>query len=263
MQYTYSVCTAQHIGGREEQQDRLTFVQHKTLNGVALAVVADGMGGRTGGGIAAEQVVTTCTQLFEQLQGDESPADLLTEAVIESHTIIKLLSLSEEKEPHSTMVAMIMTPTLFHWVHVGDSRMYVFRHGVLKELTRDHSFVMDAILSGKLTPEQAAVHPSRNVLTSALGSMATPRYSSGKLNKPQAGDTFLLASDGVWGYFDNTELRRILTSMKPKPAAQLLMELARERGRENGDNLSLIVIKLMSLDASDGLEGAVTVLHSE
>jgi PPM family protein phosphatase len=246
MDYTLSACTAQHIGGREEQQDRLTLVQHPRHKGVALAVVADGMGGRTGGGIAAQQVITTTTQLFERLESSESPASMLAEAVAESHAVIKLLSISEEKEPHSTMVAMVITPKSFHWVHVGDSRLYVFRHGVLKEMTSDHSFVTDAILSGKLTPDQAAIHPKRNMLTSALGSDITPRYSVGKLSSPQAGDTFLLASDGLWAYFKNTELCRILTHMTPKQASQLLVELSRERGGERGDNLSLIVIKLQS-----------------
>lgn len=248
MDYTLSACTAQHIGGREEQQDRLCLIQHPRHKGVALAVVADGMGGRTGGGIAAQQVITTTTQLFERMSSDESPVTLLAEAVAESHAVIKLLSLSEEKEPHSTMVAMVITPKTFHWVHVGDSRLYVFRHGVLKEMTSDHSFVTDAILSGKLTPDQAAVHPNRNMLTSALGSDTELRYSTGKLVSPQAGDTFLLASDGLWAYFNNTELCRILTRMTAKQSAQLLVELARERGGTRGDNLSLVVIKLLSPD---------------
>ncbi len=250
MDYTLSACTAQHIGGREEQQDRLCLIQHPRHKDVALAVVADGMGGRTGGGIAAQQVITTTTQLFERMEPDESPATLLVEAVAESHAVIKLLSLSEEKEPHSTMVAMVITPKTFHWVHVGDSRLYVFRHGVLKEMTSDHSFVTDAILSGKLTPDQAAVHPNRNMLTSALGSDTDLRYSVGKLVSPQAGDTFLLASDGLWAYFKNTELCRILTRMTAKQSAQLLVELARERGGTRADNLSLIVIKLLSPDLS-------------
>jgi serine/threonine protein phosphatase PrpC len=249
MEYKLSACTAQHIGGRAEQQDCLTFLKHPRHKGMALAVLADGMGGRTGGSIAAEQVITTTTQLFERLETNESPASMLAEAVTESHTVIKLLSISEEKEPHSTMVAMVLTPQFFHWVHVGDSRLYVFRHGVLKEMTSDHSFVTDAILSGRLTPEQAAVHPSRNMLTSALGSKATPRFSAGKLSSPQAGDVFLLASDGLWAHFKNSELCRVLTRMTAKKSAQLLLELARERGGEHGDNLSLVVIQLLSKDA--------------
>ncbi len=246
--YRLSACTAQHIGDRKEQQDRLALVKHERLKGVALAVVADGMGGRTGGGIAAEQVITTVTQLFERLQADESPEELLCDAVTETHSIIKLLSLSEEKEPHSTMVALLTTPETFHWVHVGDSRLYLFRHGVLKEVTSDHSFVIDAILAGKLTAEQAAVHPNRNMLTSALGMKSTPRYTVGELKSPQIGDTFLLCSDGLWGHFKTNELCHIISTMAPKAASQLLLELARERGHGQGDNISLIVLKVVPAD---------------
>jgi PPM family protein phosphatase len=247
--YRLSACTAQHIGDRPEQQDRLALVKHERLKGVALAVVADGMGGRTGGGIAAEQAVTTISQLFERFQVDESPIELLSEAVTQTHSIIKLLSLSEEKEPHSTMVALMTTPDKFYWVHVGDSRLYLFRHGVLKEVTSDHSFVIDAIIAGKLTAEQAAVHPNRNMLTSALGMSSTPRYTLGELDGPQIGDAFLICSDGLWGHFKTNELCHIISTMGPKPASQLLLELARERGRGQGDNISLIVLKLVSADA--------------
>ena len=253
--YRLAACTAQHIGDRQEQQDRLALMKHDRLSGVALAVVADGMGGRTGGGIAAEQVITTISQLFERFQADESPFDLLSNAVKETHAIIKLLSISEEKEPHSTMVALMTTPSKFFWVHVGDSRLYLFRNGMLKEVTSDHSFVIDAITAGKLTVEQAAVHPNRNMLTSALGMSSVPRYTIGDLTNPKIGDTFLLCSDGLWGHFKTEELCHIVSTMPPKTASQLLMELARERGRKHGDNISMVIVKVVPKD-----EGPTTVM---
>ncbi len=251
--YQLSACTAQHIGDREEQQDRLTLLKHPRLKGYVMAVVADGMGGRTGGGIAAEQVINTCSQLFNSFQELESLPDMLASAVLEAHSVIKLLSLAEEKEPHSTMVMMVTTPTSFHWVHVGDSRLYLFRDGAMKEVTCDHSFVIDAILAGKLTPEQAAVHPNRNMLTSALGMSTVPRYTLGEWLSPQAGDTFLIASDGLWGHFKTSELCHILSTMPAKSASQLLIELARERAKGKGDNVSLVILKLKPPNAPDTL----------
>jgi serine/threonine protein phosphatase PrpC len=224
-------------------------MKHPKLSGYALAVVADGMGGRTGGGIAAEQVITTITQLFERFQIDESPEDMLSETVSQTHSIIKLLSMSEEKEPHSTMVALFTTPDKFFWVHVGDSRLYLFRHGVLKEVTSDHSFVIDAIVAGKLTAEQAAVHPNRNMLTSALGMSSNPRFTIGELASPQVGDAFLICSDGLWGHFKTSELCHIVSTMSPKQASQLLIELSRDRGRKQGDNISLIIVKVVAGDS--------------
>jgi PPM family protein phosphatase len=249
--YKITASTAQSIGDRQEQQDRILLAPHEKHPGYVLAVVADGMGGRTGGGIAAEQVMTTMAQLFHRHQIDDSIENFLIECVQESHATIKMLSISEEKEPHSTVVSLMCTPNRFYWMHVGDSRLYVFRHGVLKEFTKDHSFVMDAIAAGKLTPEQANVHPNRNMLTSALGMVSEPRFTLGCLDKPQVGDTFLLASDGLWTYFKSNELSHILSSMSASASTKLLMELARERGDRKGDNISMIVIKLVVPEAED------------
>ncbi len=251
--YKLSACTAQHIGDRQEQQDRLTLIKHPRLKGYALAVVAVGMGGRTGGGIAAEQVVNTCTQLFNSFQELDNVPEMLSTCVLEAHAVIKLLSMSEEKEPHSTMVAFVATPTTIHWVHVGDSRLYSFRDGILKEVTTDHSYVSDAILAGLLTPEQAAVHPNRNMLTSALGMTTVPRYTLSELKTPLAGDSFLIASDGLWGYFKTSELEHILSTMSAKTASQLLIEVARERAHGQGDNVSLVVINLKHENVLDGI----------
>jgi PPM family protein phosphatase len=253
--YKLSAFTAQHIGDRHEQQDRMCLLKHPRLKGVSMAVLADGMGGRTGGGIAAEQVINTCEQLFNSSQELESIPEMLASAVLEAHAVIKLLSLSEEKEPHSTMVALVMTPTHFHWVHVGDSRLYMFRDNAMHEVTCDHSFVIDAILAGKLTPEQAAVHPNRNMLTSALGMATEPRYTLGELHQPQVGDTFLIASDGVWGHFKTQELTHILSAMPAKTASKLLIELSRERAQGRGDNASLIIINVKPDDTVDTVFG--------
>jgi PPM family protein phosphatase len=249
--YKITASTAQSIGDRQEQQDRLLLASHEKYSDHVMAIVADGMGGRTGGGIAAEQVITTMKQLFNSYQLNESIENLLTECVIEAHTTIKMLSISEEKEPHSTVVALICTPDTFHWMHIGDSRLYVFRQGTLKECTQDHSFVMDAISAGKMTQKEANTHPNRNMLTSALGMSTIPRFSLGYLNDPQIGDSFLLASDGLWAYFTTEELCYIVSSMTAKEATKLLMEIARERGEKRGDNISIIVIKLAAPDAID------------
>jgi serine/threonine protein phosphatase PrpC len=248
--YKLSACTAQHIGDRQEQQDRLTLIKHPRLKSYAMAVVADGMGGRTGGGVAAEQAVNTCTQLFNSFQELENVPELLMNCVLEAHAVIKLLSISEEKEPHSTMVTLLATPSAVHWVHVGDSRLYLFRNHALKEVTIDHSYTTDAVAAGLLTLEQAAVHPNRNMLTSALGMTTTPRYTLGELLDPLPGDTFLIASDGLWGYFAIEELEQVLTTMTGKVACEFLIEIARQRAQGRGDNLSIVVLNLIAEEAS-------------
>lgn len=246
--YRLTACTSQHIGDRKDQQDRLALVQSPNFEGIALAVVADGMGGKTGGGMAAEQAVSTAVQLFNSFGAGERVEDLLAQMVHESHTVIRLLSLSEEKEPHSTFVAMVITPTVFFWGHVGDSRLYHFRHGVLQQRTTDHSFVEEAIRSGKMTEAQAKNHKFRNMLVSALGTPEQPKYDIGGTLEPQAGDAFILASDGLWGYFEDHELGKILDAMSAREASELLVDITRERAQGRGDNLSFVIVKLLAAD---------------
>jgi PPM family protein phosphatase len=243
--YIISACTSMHIGDRAEQQDRVALSQHPLYDGMAFAVLADGMGGRTGGGLAADQAVKTCTQLFKEYRNNESVPALMEQCVKESNALIKLLSLSEEKDPHCTLVALLVQAGRCDWVHVGDSRLYVFRHSLLKTMTVDHSFVMESVSQGTLTPQQAAHHIDKNMLTSALGMQHTPKFTLGHMAQAQIGDVFLLVSDGLWTYFEPSELSRILSNMDPKSACETLTAQARERAGGRGDNLSIIVLKIL------------------
>ena len=203
-------------------QDRVAIIAHPTLKGYALAVLADGMGGRSGGAIAAQQVITTAQQLMVHFSIDDSPKEFLTQLVQESHAVIKLLSISDEKEPHSTLVALLITPTELHWVHVGDSRLYRFRHGALAEETSDHSFVNEALAQGLIRADQAETHPQRNMITSALGAIKKPKFDLAELKNPRAGDFFILSSDGLWAYIEPVEMADIVLGMNIKTAANLM-----------------------------------------
>jgi PPM family protein phosphatase len=244
------VCAAQHQGDRKEQQDRVAVVVHPKRAGVVLAVLADGMGGHTGGALAAEQVVHTATTNFDHFApAEESPETLLGNALAEAHAMIKSSRFINEKEPHSTAVLLLMQPGKITWAHCGDSRLHWFRGTGLVARTVDHSYVESLVASGRITPEAALTHPNRNVLTTSLGGRDTPKIDFGECHHLLAGDSFLLSSDGLWAYFEEDELARIVAGNPARRASEILIELARERAGGSGDNLSLAIIKLVEVAA--------------
>src|SRR6185437_8180287 len=110
-QYKIEAGTGQHIGDRSEQQDRTALFVAPKAPGYMMAVLADGMGGLSGGSLAAEQVIRTAQQNFEHFSpAGDSIETMLENIGKEAHTIINLTAFSSEKQPHSTMVILVLTP---------------------------------------------------------------------------------------------------------------------------------------------------------
>ena len=240
-------CVAQHQGDRTEQQDRVALFPHPRGGGVALAVVADGMGGHTGGALAAQQVIHTSNNNLEQFSArSESPQSLLESSLNEAHLLIKASRFMNEKDPHSTAVMLIVQPGKASWAHCGDSRLYRFRGDQPLFRTSDHSYVEQLVANGKITPDQALVHPNRNILMTSLGGNDAPQIDFGEAQDLQPGDSFLLCSDGLWGYFGDAELAGVIDACSAREASELLISRARVRGLGEGDNISLVILKLLA-----------------
>lgn len=250
MPIAVDACVAQHLGDRREQQDRVTLLRHPTLRGVALAVLADGMGGHTGGALAAEQVVHTAdTNLRRFAPNAETPEQLLRSSLLEAHTMIKASRFINEKEPHSTAVMLLLQPGEATWAHCGDSRLYRFRGRKCLFHTADHSYVGRLQARGEITAEEARVHPRRNILLTSLGGRDDPEFAFGSSGDLAAGDSFLLCSDGLWDYFSDAELATVVAADTARGAAEILIGVARERARGKGDNVSLAIVKLIEAPA--------------
>jgi serine/threonine protein phosphatase PrpC len=245
MPLTIEACTAQHIGDRKEQQDRVAIYAHPKVRGTLLAVLADGMGGHTGGALAAEQVLHCGRQNFEATgPAPDVVAEMLTSSIRDAHDGIQLTRYTSEQDPHSTACLLVLQPGRADWAHCGDSRIYHFRNGERIARSVDHSYVMDMVQRGFLTEEQAEKHPNKNVLVSCLGDKELPRVDLGSAAPLAAGDCFLLCSDGVWAYFSDEELGRILRDHPPRRAAEVLIDNARGRADGRGDNCSLAIVRL-------------------
>lgn len=239
-------CVASHIGDRLEQQDRVALFVHPQHPDIVLAVLADGMGGLSGGAMAAEQVLLRARQNLESYAPrHETPESLLHSVLTEAHLGIRLTRFTTELEPHSTAAALLLQPEGAWWVHCGDSRVYHLRGGVLQSRTRDHSVVGELLEQGRLDEAGARSHPRRSVLLSCLGEQREPRIDGAGARPLRAGDHFLLCSDGLWTYFSDSELALTVHEHSPRVAAERLLALARERAGGAGDNIALAILKLV------------------
>jgi PPM family protein phosphatase len=178
--------------GKQRDHNEDAFV---VLTDAHAAAIADGMGGLARGEVASRMVVEAVAE-FLQKQGDA------TQAIQEAHRRIRTASMSGGSERMgSTAVALRIdgqTANL-HWV--GDSRAYLWRDGVLKQITKDHSFVEELIDAGAIAAHEAETHPNRNVLTRAVGIRDTAEIKVDETSvKLQAGDCLLLCTDGLHGY---------------------------------------------------------------
>ena len=250
MPLTIDACKAIHIGDREEQQDRVAIFPHPSFKGAVLAVLADGMGGLSGGAMAAEQVIHASKSNFERFGPGANVREMLSASINDGHDSIRLTALSEEKDPHSTACVFVMTPGRADWAHCGDSRIYHFRKGELVSRTVDHSLVMrKMVVPGFLTEEQAESHPNKNLLVSCLGEEARPEIDFGETTPLQDGDCFMMCSDGIWAYYKTEELGQLLSTLSPKEASDALVARARERAKGRGDNCSLAIIKITEIES--------------
>ena len=108
--FRLTAATGTHRGDRAYQQDQVAVIAHPRIAGCVMGIVADGMGGKSGGRKAADQVILTARQLFERYSPeDESPAELLSQITSEAHLMIKLTAISAEEEPHSTIASFVIT----------------------------------------------------------------------------------------------------------------------------------------------------------
>ena len=241
--------TGIHRGDRAYQQDQVEVIAHHRTAGCLLGVLADGMGGKSGGRKAADQVLLTAQQLFERYAPSrDDPAQTLKQLVMEAHLMIKLTAITSEEEPHSTIAAFLVSPSRdCDVVHAGDSRIYHFRNAEMLSRSVDHSYVQRLVDEGQISEDEANVHPQSNLLTGCLGTHQDPPLSHRHLGQLQVGDSMLACSDGLWHYFTPRELGAIVHALPPREASEMLISKARQRARGGGDNLSLALVRVDKL----------------
>lgn len=241
---------------RDNNEDRVgLWARH----GIVLAVVADGMGGAVAGEEASRLVIEAIQADFlGEARGSETLRELSEDEIgdkLRSAVRRANQAIIERANDHPELQGMGTTITLalirdnrVIIAHVGDSRAYLIdgREGWINQITDDHSFVEALLASGHITPEQAAVHPMRNVLYRALGQVddTDADLYSRTLNE---GDWLVLCSDGLTRHVQPAEIATMITpDALPDDIATRLVKQANKRGGE--DNISAVVIKMESAD---------------
>jgi protein phosphatase len=209
-----------------------------------LAVVADGMGGHIGGQVASGLAVDTvkATYLSETAQ---DPRAALVAGFRNAHAAIHdyVREHPDLKSMGTTCTAAVVRDFQLYYGHIGDSRLYLVHNGAISQITRDHSMVNRLLERGQITPEEAAVHPDRNVLTAALGMQSQPaaEFSEAPLEL-WPGDVILICSDGLHGLVSDEEMNAVVKASAPRDACRTLVEMAKDRGGH--DNITIQVLKL-------------------
>jgi serine/threonine protein phosphatase PrpC len=215
-----------------------------------LVLVADGMGGHAAGEVASalarETVGTLLARALDEGVPEEELPAVMHESIRAAHAEILAYAARhpDARGLGTTLTAGILLPQgRLHLVHVGDSRAYRLRDGVLAQLTRDHTWVQREVDAGRLTPAAARRHPLAHIITRALGvdSAARPDLLREAL---LPGDVLLLCTDGLTGMVEDGELARVLASGLPIPErVEALIHAANHHGGD--DNVTAVVVEVM------------------
>ncbi|WP_406094835.1 Stp1/IreP family PP2C-type Ser/Thr phosphatase [Streptomyces sp. NBC_01013] len=222
--------------------------------GPRLLAIADGMGGQAAGEVASSEVISTLVQLDDDVPG----SDILTSLGTAVQRANDQLRMMVEEDPQlegmgTTLTALLWTGQRLGLVHVGDSRAYLLRDGVLTQITQDHTWVQRLVDEGRITEEEATTHPQRSLLMRALGSgdHVEPDLS---IREVRAGDRYLICSDGLSGVVSHQTMEETLASYQgPQETIQDLIQLALRGG--GPDNITCIVADVLDVDSNDSLAG--------
>jgi serine/threonine protein phosphatase PrpC len=230
------------VGGRNHNEDDL---RHGRSGSRWYAVLSDGAGGHKGGAIASD-IVVRMTALGLQSATQATP-EYLTQLVCEANdTLLQSQDKRSRDRMHATLVALWIDAQREEalWTHVGDSRLYMLRHGRVAHMTLDDSVVQRMVSAGYLTPEEALNHPQKNQLVCAMGAEDGVEPNTVPTTVAvEDGDAFLLCSDGWWDHFEPHDIETAFAeSTSPDEWLDLMAGVIVQVGLPRQDNYSAIAV---------------------
>ncbi len=228
---------------RDTNQD--AYAVGELPGGVAWAVVCDGMGGAAGGNIASALAVKVISEKinnsYNAQMKDISIKNMLHSALVAANLEVFDMSLErpELRGMGTTVVCAIVKEGQAYIMHAGDSRAYIVSDNGLKQITMDHSMVQDLVNKGKITEEEAAVHPNKNIITRALGVEKTIEIDFRQVDLDR-GNTLIICTDGLSNYVSSQEICEEIKDSKYYAFADRLVKKANANG--GGDNITVVAI---------------------
>lgn len=238
------------IGMRSEQQDSFGISELKAeaieKKGI-FAILADGMGGLSGGERASMATVISCLHYFETHDMGESTSKEMLEMARNANSEVREVLGAENGASGSTLAAVFIREETLFWMTVGDSRIFLYRDYALTQLNRDHNYaarLQEKVEAGEITQQEALEDPQKNALTSYIGIRRLEEIDGNEEALTLAGgDRILLLSDGVYNSVTEEE---ILESMQ-LPLARGMMNLGMQvegKRKKNQDNYTAIVLEI-------------------
>ncbi|TCD54411.1 Stp1/IreP family PP2C-type Ser/Thr phosphatase [Alloscardovia theropitheci] len=232
--------------------------QDSTFSGVRLVAVCDGMGGHAGGDTASTIAIRSLAHIetipltAKRSKAVEDVSTMLSTSVIAAHDAIVGRAHREKQLAGMGTTVTAVALVAGYWViaHIGDSRAYLLREGEITQITKDHSYVQHLIDTGRITEEEAKSHPQRNVVMRVLGDFDIDPRPDISVRKAQAGDRWLLCSDGLSGSVSDSSIRdTLMTHPHLQECAQTLVSMAEKGG--STDNVSAVIADAYDVQDTD------------
>jgi protein phosphatase len=239
MEYTADSAAVSHVGKvRSNNQDSAYIGNH-------LFVVADGMGGHAGGDVASAIALQRILKADTEYSSIEDAQSALQSAIAAANG-----ELAETVFEHPELTGMGTTVDAISVVgdqvviaHIGDSRIYLYRDGELSQITTDHTFVQRLVDSGRITPDEARVHPRRSVLMRVLGDVDSAPEVDTFAMTTKPGDRWLLCSDGLSDFVDDADIEKILAErVSAKATGDRLVKITLDHGAP--DNVTAVILDI-------------------
>lgn len=224
-------------------QDSLTVLIGNKKKDLPVLIIADGMGGYTGGAKASEMIIQAFKASYQVYYSVKDFRRFCELALSDAHEKMQILAEKDDQYVNmgSTVVVTSILDDKIELMNIGDSRAYLIHLGEMQQINYDHSFVGEAVRAGLVSREEALQHPKKNQLTQSVSARRTelkPFYNQLTFD---VNDILLLCSDGLWGVVPESMIQAVVTELEPQKAAEKLIKIANAQG--GPDNISVAICR--------------------